>query len=81
MDEWEKNAKKIAMSYRDMQYNAHTFLNEYYTFEELGQMPLKDLVEVIEYFKPKFREIAQRQEAEKLKMELAGKRNKKRPGR
>lgn len=64
-----------------MQYNAHTFLNEYYTFDEIGQMPLKDLVATIEYFKPKMKEIAQRQEAERMKMELAGKKNSRRPGR
>lgn len=64
-----------------MQYNAHTFLNEYYTFDEIGQMPLKDLVATIEYFKPKMKEITQRQEAERMKMELAGKKNSRRPGR
>lgn len=64
-----------------MQYNAHTFLSDYYTFDDIGQMPLKDLVATIEYFKPKLKEIAQRQESERLKLELSGKKNTRRPGR
>ena len=43
-------------------------------------MPIRDVMAEIEYFTPKLRQIARRQEAERLQAELAGKRNMKQPG-
>lgn len=63
-----------------MVYNSHTVLRDYWTYEEINQMPLRDVIAEVEYFTPKLKEIARQQEADRLKAELAGKRNMKRPG-
>lgn len=62
-----------------MVYSAHSMLKEYYTFEEINWMPIKSVLQEIEYFKPKMKEIARAQETKKLEMELMGKQNQKRP--
>ena len=54
-------------------------LKDYYTYDELLKMPLKKLIEEIELFSPRFKEIAKRQQQERLKAELENKRNANRP--
>lgn len=49
-------------------------LKEYYSHEELMAMPIKDLMNEIGYFQPKFQEIARRQARERVEAELAQKR-------
>ena len=63
-----------------MVYNAHTALKEYWTYEELGNMPLRDLTDELEFFMPKLKEIAERRQAKQLEAELTGQRNGIRPG-
>ena len=48
-------------------------LKEYNTYDELSWMPIKDLMDRIGFFQPKFQEIARRQSQERLQAELAQK--------
>ena len=48
-------------------------LKEYYPYDDIKNMPLKNLMQQVKYFTPKFKEIAKRREQERLKMELEGK--------
>lgn len=43
-------------------------------------MPLRDVIDNVEFFKPKLQEIARQREAETLKNELTGRGNPKKPG-
>jgi len=72
--------KQASKSYKDMIYNAHSALRDYWTYDELANMPLRDLITKTEYFTPKLREIMKRQQAEQLNAELSGKKNMKKPG-
>ena len=63
-----------------MIYNAHSVLRDYWSYDEIANMPLRDVISETEYFTPKLREIARRQQNEQLHAELAGKRNMKKPG-
>lgn len=51
-------------------------MKEMYTFEEVGQIPLRDLFAFAKYLEPKQKEIAMRQQKEMLESELTN--NKKR---
>lgn len=64
-----------------MVFNAHSVLRDFRSYEDLNNTPLRDIIEEIEYFTPKLNEIARRQEAERLKAELAGKQHMVKPGR
>lgn len=77
---WLNAIQKAAKDYKDMVYNAHSILKDYWSYDEIYHMPLRNIIEEINYFMPKLKEIAKRQEAEQLKAELAGKRNMKQPG-
>lgn len=50
-------------------------MKDYWDYNSLYWMPLRDCIEQVEYFMPKMKEIARQQEAERLKSELTGKRN------
>jgi hypothetical protein len=78
---WVQALKKAVKDYRDMVFNAHSVLKDYRSYEEINATPLRDVIEEIAYFTPKLKEIARQQEAERLKAELAGKRNMVKPGR
>ena len=49
-------------------------LKDYYTFDEVEAMPIRELFAIIEDFKPKFKEIARQKENARLQAELEGKR-------
>lgn len=49
-------------------------LKDYNSWEELSWMPIKDLMDRINFFQPKFQEIAKRQAQERLEAELTQKR-------
>ena len=63
-----------------MIYNAHSMLKDYYTYEDINSIPIKDLLSLIDYFKPKMREIANRQAKESLMLEMQGKKGQLKPG-
>ena len=63
--------------YFDLAYNAHTMLKEYYTYDEITAMPIRNLFAEIDKFSPKLKEIARRQEQERIKAELEGRRKQK----
>lgn len=67
-------------SYQDLVYNAHAMMRDYYTYEEIGYMPIKELFRSVEYFRPKLQEIARRQSEKQLELELQGKRGMITPG-
>lgn len=71
--------RDIVDEYRNLIYNAHTMLKDYYTYEDLNAIPIKDLFSLIEYFKPKLQEIYRRQQQSALEMELQGKKGQLRP--
>ena len=54
-------------------------LKDYYTFEDISWIPIKDLLALIEYFKPKMREIASRQAKDSLMLEMQGKKGQIKP--
>ena len=66
---------------RDIVFNAHSVLRDFRSYEDISKTPLRNVIEEIEYFTPKLKEIARQQEADRLKAELAGKRNMVKPGR
>lgn len=68
------------MDYQDMVYNAHTVLRDYYTYEEILWMPLRDVMAKVKFFTPKLKEIARYQEGERLKAEMTGTANQRKPG-
>lgn len=70
----------MVKSYQDLVYNAHGMLKDYYSYEEISYMPLKDLFRIVEYFRPKLQEIARRQSEQQLELELQGKKGMVKPG-
>ena len=74
MQRWTRQVQDSLKGYLDLAYNTHSMLKDYYTYEEITWMPLKDLMRQIEIFKPRFREIAQRQQQERMKQEFLQKR-------
>lgn len=62
----------------DLAYNAHAMLKDYWTHEDITCIPIKNLLGLIKYYTPKFREIAKQQEAARIKAELEGKQRQKR---
>lgn len=63
-----------------MVFNAHSVLKDYWSYEELSYMPIRDIIDEVNYFTPKLRQIAKQQETVRLQAELAGKQNMKQPG-
>ena len=63
-----------------MVFNAHSVLKDYWSYEELSYMPIRDIIDEVNYFTPKLRQIAKQQETTRLQAELAGKQNMKQPG-
>lgn len=55
-----------------MVYNAHTALREFYPYESLYYMPIKNLMEEVEFITPKLNEIVRRQQADRMKAEMTG---------
>ena len=62
-----------------MVYNAHSMLKDYYTYEDISWIPIRDLLALIEYFKPKLREIANRQAKDTLMLEMQGRKGQMKP--
>ena len=58
-----------------MVYNAHTALRDYWAYEDLYNMPIRNVIAEVEFITPKLNEIARRQEQERLKAEMQGKAN------
>ena len=65
--------RKACRDYFDLAYSAYNLLKEYYTYQEIQSMPMRNLFGEIEKFKPKFQEIARQQEMARLNAELDGK--------
>jgi len=55
-----------------------TVMKEMYTYEEVGQIPLRDLFAYANFLAPKQKEIAMRQQKEMLESELTGNKRKRR---
>lgn len=58
----------------DLAYNAFNAQKEYRPFDDIMAMPIRALLDWVKYLEPKLKEIQKRQEAERMKQELAGKR-------
>lgn len=72
---WEKQLKASVQNNREMVYNANMLMRDYYSYEQLLEMPLGMLFNEIDFFGKKAAEIAKRQADEKLKAELEGKKS------
>ena len=48
-------------------------LKDYFTYDDIREMPIKNLMDWIEFHKPKMAEIAKRQAQERMKAELENK--------
>ena len=59
---------------QEMVYNAHAIMRDYFTYEDILEMPLGKLFDQLDFFGKKTAEIAKRQADEKLKAELTGRR-------
>ena len=73
MKKWVASVQKGMKEYNDLVYNAYTMMKDYYSYEDLLWMPLKHIMRVINEFKPRFQEIARRQQQEAQKQALEGK--------
>lgn len=71
--QWVTALRRAAKEYKDLVYNANTMLKEAWTYQELASMPIRDLLDEVHYITPKLKEIARQRESERLKAELAGK--------
>lgn len=65
-----KNLHKSARDHREMCYNAYRLMREYYTYEEICEMPLGVLFDEIDFFSEKAKEIAQQQANDKIERQL-----------
>lgn len=65
--------------HKEMIYNAHALMRDYYTYDELMDMPLGHLFDEIDFFAKKAKEIADRQAKDKIENELSGRSGGKRP--
>lgn len=81
INKWITSIRNAAKDYKDLVYNSHTVLRDYWSYEEISWMPIRDVLDEVAYFTPKLKEIARQQEADRLKAELAGKQNMVKPGR
>lgn len=70
MDNWISKVKRELKEYKDMAYNVYTMLQEYYTYEEIRWMPLRNVKDLVKEFKPRFEEIQRRRKDEELKRQL-----------
>ena len=70
--------KKALNTWLDLAYNAHTMMKDFWSYEDITYMPIKNLFTLIKYYTPKLKEIAKQQEAARLKAELEGKRRQQR---
>ena len=76
-----KAVENAALDYKNMVYNAHSALRDYWSYENIFDMPIRNVIAEVEFITPKLNEIARRQEQERLKAELQGKANIVMPGR
>lgn len=70
----------LSGEYRDMVYNAHTALKDYWSYEQLGYMPIRDILDQLDFFLPKLKEISNRQANNRMQAELTGRANQVQPG-
>lgn len=56
-----------------MVYNAHQLMKDYYTYDELMEMPLRYFFDELDFFSTKAKEIADQQAKDRLEKEVAGK--------
>ena len=65
--------KKQLREYNDLVFNIHQMLKDYFTYDELMWMPLRNLYSQVDEFKPRFKRIAAEQERMRIDQELKGK--------
>lgn len=64
--------------YKDLQYNAYNVLKDHYPdYEYIGMIPLKDLIQEVDFFTPKLKQIADMRAQQAMEKELMGKTGKK----
>ena len=78
--QWVRDVGNVTKEWRELVYNSHSVLRDYRSYDEILSMPIRNLLDEVNFFSPKIKEIAKRQETEQLKAELEGKRNMVKPG-
>lgn len=69
-----KDVTKSLNDWRDLAYNTFNASRDYWSYDEITWMPIKGLLNWIEYLTPKLKAEIKKQEADRLKQELTGKR-------
>lgn len=57
----------------DLQYNAWQTLKDIYSFDEISEMPIRDLLELLRYFTPKIKELQSARTEKALENAINGK--------
>lgn len=65
--------QKQLREYKDLVFNIHQMLREYFSYEDLMWMPLRNLFAQVDEFKPRFKRIAAEREKMQVEQELKGK--------
>lgn len=66
--------------YKDLVYNAHMTLKDYYSYEQISCMPMRVILGELDFMRPKIKEIMRAQANATLQAELSGQRHQVRPG-
>ena len=74
MKKWVKEMKKQLNDWRDLAYNTFNASRDYFSYDECTWMPIIGLLDWINYLSPKLKAELKKQEADRLRQELTGKR-------
>ena len=70
MAKWAHAVKKSLKEWNDLAYNVHSASREYFSYSEITMIPVRNLLRWVDFLTPKLKEIAKRQETDKIKNAL-----------
>lgn len=73
MDKWREEATEILNTYRELAYNAWTYLRDVYKYDDILNMPVPYLLSLLKYFTPKIKEMSEARASKELTDALTGK--------
>ncbi|MCM1230134.1 MAG: hypothetical protein NC489_08375 [Ruminococcus flavefaciens] len=59
-----------------MAYNVHSASRDYWSYEEITMMPIRNVLRWVDYITPKMKEVAKRQATDQMKNDLMGQKRK-----
>lgn len=74
MKKWAAAVQKSYKEWVDLAYNVHGASRDYWSYDEITMMPIRALLRWVDILTPKLKEIAKRQEADKMTQDLTGQR-------